>query len=116
MNKSTTVVIIVALVVVLGGAWLFAKQDKRVSSDTSGAQQGSDKLAAYKENCRDVKIPKGQELDISADSETGLATIGYTDENGQQQEVILYYKDTSGCSEDAKRVLLQIQANEKSRP
>ena len=118
MNSKTLILIIVGVAIVAGAALFLSKKDEAAPTQNTTTGQSSNTIEQkYKANCADVKIPIGQELDISADPETGLATIGYADEGGQLQQVVLYYKSTdgfAGCSEDAKRVLSQIQSNEKN--
>ena len=115
-NRAKIVLVTIAVVALLGVAWFCIIRNKIGSSETPPPPLQNDIIEAYKANCVDVKIPRGQELDISADPETGLVTIGYTDENALPQEVVLYYHADdgfAGCSEDARRVLLQIKESEK---
>jgi len=79
-----------------------------VSPAIASIKQGMDTHA----NCASLQFPKGQELAILTNPDTGIATIGYLDENGQPKESQLNYKSGDGfvgCSAQATRILSDVK-------
>src|SRR3712207_3267667 len=116
-KNNKTLIIGSAVLLIVIGSWMAFRAGTTRPNDGSDTGTAQDK---HPVDCANVKIPKGQELDISADPAAGLVTVGYHDEAGNPQEVVLSLRSNdnfAGCSEDARRILtdLTLEIERKNR-
>jgi hypothetical protein len=77
----------------------------------SNAKQNIDVI----NNCENINIPMGQELDIMSDSDSGTITIGYINEVGQEQVTYFNFnQNTSKCNDRNKDIINSIKQDHEN--